>query len=154
MELNSGESPSTDLHLSKMEKLLLMAAAVHGLGPQTDITCANTAKVVLQALEWAGLDGVDVCNQWNNLEWHPALDEVYRPLVRMTKQQLRTGGHRPAERSGPALFEGGGNWGVPGDPGRPPCDPHFNSCRLTEMGEQIAMALLAEHPEFDTRKKT
>ena len=134
--------------LSDMERLLLMAAAVQGFGPRTDITRANTAKVVLQALQWSGLGTAEVYQQWEQFEWPAELDKVYQPLVGMTQQVLRDGGARPPERPGPALFEGGGNWGVPGDPQRPACDPRYNSCRLTALGGLIARALLAEQPEF------
>lgn len=134
--------------LSRIEKLLLMAAAVHGLRPGSNIRYANTARVVHTALEWAGLYSEEVAGRWSADEWHPALDEVYEPLVRMTQVELRTGDFRPAERCGPALFEGSGDWGVPGDPKRPPADPRFNSCRLTGIGDQIALKLLAEHPEY------
>lgn len=145
------KTPLSTVQLTNMERLLLMAAAVQGLGPQTDLSYANTALVVLQALKWSGLDSAEVREQWHQLARHPALDEVYEPLIHMTHQQVRDGGIRAAERPGPALFEGGGNWGSPGDPERRPCHPHFNSCRLTALGEQIALALLAEHPEFDAR---
>src|SRR5262245_34977059 len=109
--------------LTEMEKLLLMAAAVHGLGSQIDITSANSAIVVLQAIQWAGLDNQEFRQQWNRDKPHSALDQVYLPLVRMTQQLCRDGSIRAAERPGPALFEGRGNWGVPGDPKHPPCDP-------------------------------
>jgi hypothetical protein len=131
-------------HLTQMEKLLLMAAAVHGLRPGINIKYANTARVVRQVLEWAGLDTKDVLDTWNTDDWHPSIEAVYGPLVHMTQVQ----GFRPAERPGPALFDGGGNWGVPGDPERPPAYPHFNSCRLTETGDRLALQLLAEHPEY------
>ncbi len=54
----------------------------------------------------------------------------------------------PDLQSGSALFEGGGNWGVPGDPDRPACWPSFNSCRLTAEGERLARSLLAQHPAY------
>jgi hypothetical protein len=44
------------------------------------------------------------------------------------------------------LFEGGGNWGVPGDPSRPACWPQYNACRLTTEGERVARELLDRHP--------
>lgn len=134
--------------LTDMERLLLMAAAVQGLGPDADVTRANTARVVIQALRWSGLDSAEVRAQWDQGEWPPALEGVYGPLVRMTWQQRTGGGLFPAERLGLALFEGGGNWGVPGDPDCPPCDPQYNSCRLTALGERVALALLEQHPEY------
>jgi hypothetical protein len=132
--------------LTDMERLLLMAAAVRGLGPNTDLSRANTWKIVLQALKWSGLDSPEVRELWLQNEWHPALEAVYGPLVRMTQPQCLDDSFRPAERPGPALFEGCGNWGISGE--RPPCDPHFNSCRLTTLGEQVALALLEQHPEY------
>jgi hypothetical protein len=135
-------------HLTQIEKLLLMAAAVHGLRPGIELKYANTARVVLKALEWAGLDSKEVLDAWNTDDWHPSLQAVYGPLVHMTQMELLTGGFRPAERPGPALFEGGGNWGVPGDPKHPPACPQFNSCRLTATGDRLALELLADHPEY------
>jgi len=35
-------------------ELLLMAAAVHKLGPNTNLSYANTAEVMREALHWAG----------------------------------------------------------------------------------------------------
>jgi hypothetical protein len=122
-----------------MEKLLLMAAAVRGLGPEADISRVTTPKVVLTAVKWAGLDSDEVSRQWNSIEWHDSLDEVYEPLIRLV---------HPPEGGEESLFEGGGNWGVPGDPDRPAADPHFNSCRLTPRGMRLALALLALHPEY------
>jgi hypothetical protein len=138
----------TDLPLSPMEKLLLIAAAVKGHYPETDFAFTQTASVVWQAALWAGLDTDDVIAKWRMIEVHPLLYEVYDPLVRMTAMRLRAGGHRAPDRLGPALFEGEGNWGDPGNPGRWPCDPRFNSCRLTVLGEQVARKLLAENPEY------
>ena len=40
--------------LTETERQLLMAAAVHGLGPGTDLSRANTARVVNQVLQWRG----------------------------------------------------------------------------------------------------
>ena len=88
---------------------------------------------------------------FDEIAHNPAIDAVYEVLIRMTRQLARVGRGRPPERPGPALFEGGGNWGVPGDPDRPPCWPQFNSCRLTVLGEQIALELLARHPELRRR---
>jgi len=46
--------------LTPTERLLLMAAAVHGLGPNTDLSRANTAKVIGQALQW---------RTWRTMRW-------------------------------------------------------------------------------------
>lgn len=66
----------------------------------------------------------------------------------MTSQVCKDGIVRACERPGPALFEGGGNWGITGDLDRPACWPQFNSCRLTYEGERLARELLALHPEY------
>jgi hypothetical protein len=133
--------------LTEVEQQLLMAAAVHGLGPTTDISRANTVRVVNQVLRWRGFTDEQVQAGWRDDDCDPEHDAVYAALVRMTHQQLPGGGLRPGERQGPALFEGGGNWGVPGDPDRPSCWPHFNSCRLTSEGQRLAWLLLEQHPE-------
>lgn len=135
-------------HLTEVEQQLLMAAGVHGLGPTTDLGLANTARVVNQVLRWRGLTPEQISAGWGDDDCDPEHDAVYAALVRMTHQECRDGSFRPAERPGPALFEGGGNWGVPGDPDCPPCWPHFNSCRLTAEGERIARLLLEQHPEY------
>ncbi|MCH8807025.1 MAG: hypothetical protein IH986_13170 [Planctomycetes bacterium] len=134
--------------LTETERLLLMAAGVHGLGPNTDLSCANTARVVDQALRWLGLTAEEIRRGLNEPECHPVSEEVYNVLVRMTHQTHRDGPGPAPERPGKALFEGGGNWGVPGDASSPPAWPHFNSCRLTAHGERIALELLEQHPEY------
>ena len=45
--------------LTETERLLLMAAAVQDLGPQTDLHGANTVKAVAQVLRWRGLSEED-----------------------------------------------------------------------------------------------
>ena len=134
--------------LTEIEQQLLMAAAVQGLGPATDLGRANTARVVNQVLRWRGLTAEQVNAGWRDEDCDPEHDAVYAALVRMTHQECRDGSFRPGERPGPALFEGGGNWGVPGDPDCPPCWPHFNSCRLTSEGERLALLLLEQNPEY------
>src|SRR5947209_3144347 len=111
----SGTNVSDLPPLTEMEQLLLMAAAAHGFGPDYDIRGANTAKVVLQAIRWAGLDSDAFWECWERLEWHSSADAAYKPLIRMTCIKCRDGSTRAAERRGEALFEGGGNWGVLGD---------------------------------------
>ena len=133
---------------SHIEQLLLMAAAVQGLGPNASLERVNAGKVVLQALQWAGLLDNEVRLAWRAVEVHPAVYRVYDALIRMTLQQCVSGTGRLPERPGAVLFEGGGNWGVPGDPESPACDPFFNSCRLTEEGERVAQKLLVQHPEY------
>jgi len=40
---------------------------------------------------------------------HPAIDQIYAALIRMTHQLHRAGPGLPPERPGEALFEGSGN---------------------------------------------
>ncbi len=134
--------------LTQTERLLLMAAAVHGLGPHTDLNYANTARVVNQALRWRGLSAEEIRGGWRDRDCDPAHAEVYDALIRMTHQMQTVGPGRAPERPGPVLFEGSGNWGVPGDPDCPACWPQYNSCHLTAEGERIALELLERHPEF------
>jgi hypothetical protein len=134
--------------LTEVEQQLLMAAAVLGLGPKTSLGRANTARVVNQVLWWRGLTPEQINAGWWDEDCGPEHARVYATLVRMTHQACQDGSFRPGERPGPALFQGGGNWGVPGDPDRPACWPHFNSCRLTAEGEGSARSLLDQHPEY------
>ncbi len=143
--------------LSETEKLLLMAAGVHGLGPGTDLGRANTARVVNQALLWLGVSREEIDRAWEALEAdepeqqrdsRPSNEEVYDALIRMTWVRNCVGAGRAPEQGGTPLFEGNGNWGVPSDPTRPACLPHYNSCRLTEHGERIARELLTQYPRY------
>ena len=134
--------------LTEVEQQLLMAAGVHGLGPATDLARANTERVINQVLRWRGLTAEQIDAGWQDEDCDPEHDAVYAALVRMTHQKCRDGSFQTGERPGSALFEGGCNWGVPGDPGRPPCWPHFNSCRLTAEGERLARSLSEQYPEY------
>jgi hypothetical protein len=134
--------------LTETEQLLLMAAAVHGMGPRTNLSYANTARVVDQVLRWRGLSAEEINNGWRQPECDPVHEEVYSALILMTHQKHSVGPGRAPGRPGVPLFEGGGNWGVPGDPSRPACWPQYNSCRLTAEGERVARELLERHPEY------
>jgi hypothetical protein len=126
---------------SEDERLLLMAALVHGFGPDTQLGTANAHKVVAQALVWS--EGKDEADLWPGYFYdNPRATAVHAVLVRMVRPS-----RRPAARPGPALFEGEGNWGDPGDPD-PPSDPFYTSCRLTARGVEIAERLLAGRPEL------
>jgi hypothetical protein len=124
--------------LTAKERLLLMAAAVQGLGPSTDIDRANTARVVDQVLRWLGISAGEIIRGWGEAAIGPIHQEVYNVLIRMTYQMP----DRAPERPGTPLFEGKGNWGIPGEPTRPACLPQYNSCRLTAEGEKRASELL------------
>src|SRR5262245_11019549 len=113
--------------LTETERLLLMAAAVQGRGPRSDIFHANTARIISQALRWIGLSDDEIHNGW----WDSEAGErsatcsnhlaFYEVLIRMTQPLGRKGRWRPSERPGRPLFEGAGNWGVPGK--LPACSP-------------------------------
>jgi hypothetical protein len=122
--------------LTEMHRLLLMAAAAQGLGPDTNLGYANSARVVGQALRWAGLFDKEVQDAWNAMEYHPAIKRCYGALIEMIRQ--------PREET---LFEGGGNLGTPR---APRAFPHFTSCRLTPRGEQVARDLLERYPQYHT----
>jgi hypothetical protein len=134
--------------LAQVEQQLLMAAAVQGLGPSTDLSRANTARIVNQVLRWRGLTEDQIDSGWRLEDCDPEHDAVYAALVRITHETHSEGPGRAPERLGLALFEGGGNWGAPGDPENAACWPQYNSCRLTAEGEQLACAFLAQHPEY------
>jgi hypothetical protein len=132
--------------LNELEQLLLMAAAVHELTPKSHF--AITAKVVRQVLRWTGSFSEEVIEAWNSDDDHSTIDLVYGTLVRMTQPINSNGPIRPPEREGEVLFEGQGNWGNPRNPDNPPAYPHFNACRLTIHGWNLANNLLMEHPEY------
>jgi hypothetical protein len=133
--------------MTEIDQLILMAAYVHGLGPNTNLSYANADRVVGQALEWAGLMDDEVRAAWENpgVAYHPAIVRVYGALIRMTHQIHRVGPGMPPERPGEVLFEGAGNLGTPD---QPHAFPHFTSCRLSARGEQVACELLEQHPEY------
>jgi len=112
-----------------------MAAAVHGLGPSTDLSTANTAKVMRQALHWAGLLHGEVEECFEGYDECPPVAEFYDALVSMM----------PWSNPDVVLFEGGGNWG---GPGKPRAAAHFTSCRLTERGWVRAQELLERHEAY------
>lgn len=128
--------------LSEMERLLLMAAAVHKLGPMTDLGRANTAKVVGQSLLWAGMLEGETRQAWDEFEYDPVIIQVYGVLIRLIQQKdAGTSLQRPEE----LLFEGRGDFGTPEEPH---AFPHFTSCRLTAHGEQLAQLLLERYPQY------
>ena len=112
-----------------------MAAAVHGLGPGTNLRYANSVKVMRQALHWAGLLRGEVEACFERYDECPPVTEFYDAMVSMM----------PQSEPGEVLFEGGGNWGGPGGPR---AAAHFTSCRLTERGWSLANELLEQHPGY------
>ena len=132
--------------LTEIEQQLLRAAAVHGLGPGTDLGRANSARIVDQVLLWRGLTAQQVRDGWRVTECDSAHEEVYNTLVRMIQQRQMDNSVLAPQQARAALIEGGGNWGVPDDPDKPPCWPQYNSCRLTPEGVRVAQHLLAVDP--------
>lgn len=117
---------------TEIERQLLRAALELDFGASTDLSRANTARVVDRVLAWRGLSAQQIATGWRADDCDLEHATVYAALVRMIREP-RT--------AGSALFEGGGNWGTPDDPGAPACWPQYNSCRLTEEGERLARAL-------------
>jgi hypothetical protein len=130
--------------LTEMERLLLMAAATKGLGPDTPWNRAHSSNVVGRALHWAGLVDDQVRTAWMSDESCPAIEECYGTLIRMIRQGLKVG-FKPPERPGEPLFEGAGNFGTSD---LPPAMPQFTACRLTAYGVQVAQELLEKYPEY------
>jgi hypothetical protein len=50
---------------SETEELLLMAACVQGLGPETSLVNANSVEVINQSLRWRGLDEKQISEGWH-----------------------------------------------------------------------------------------
>ena len=115
--------------------LLLMAAAVHRLGPEPDLTYANTARVMRQELHWAGLLHGEIETCFESYDDAPPVTQFYDALTSMILHK------RPTK----VLFEGGGNWD---GPGLQRAAAHFTSCRLTNRGWSLANKLLERHPRY------
>ena len=115
--------------------LLLMAAAIHRLGPETDLTHGNGARVMRQALHWAGLlhGASETC--FESYDDAALVTQFYDAQAVMILQ------NGPTE----VLSEGGGNWG---GPGFRPAATHFTSSRLTKRGWSLAHQLLRRHPRY------
>ena len=136
---------SDDDGFTEVERLLLMAAAIHDLGPQTSLRFANGRNVVGQALVWAGHLDDELRESWQSSECDGEIKTFYGALIRMTQQMLRSGTVRAPIRPGAVLFEGSGNLGTPDDPGS---FPFFTAFRLTEHGAKVASLLLEQHPQY------
>jgi hypothetical protein len=122
--------------LDKTHQLLLMAAAVHNLGPELgsrDRLHANAHMVIGQALHWAGFYDERVRFAFQSYQECPEIAAFYDALISMM----------PQGQAAEPLFEGNGN--ILGDPR---ASPFFNHCRLTESGLAVANELLNAHPEY------
>jgi hypothetical protein len=119
--------------LGDRERLLLMAALIHGVRPREEVR-ANCMRVIRQALIWAGLwkDGMH-----RGSPLHPVVDDWYRTLIRMTQ-------HLPASE---LRIEGFGKLALP-------AFPHYTGCRLTPKGRKVAKRLLASHSEYGSYRES
>ncbi|MCC7424306.1 MAG: hypothetical protein IT428_28900 [Planctomycetaceae bacterium] len=113
--------------LTEIQKQLLRAAAIAGLGSQTDLSRANTVRVIRPVLQWRGLTEEQIADGWE-CESAVVHNEVYKILIDMVHDAI--------------FFEGSGTWGDPRDSTRKACWPQYNSCRLTETGDALARELL------------
>ncbi len=118
--------------LTPDQKLVVMAAAVHGLGPETALKYANARRVVRLSLIWKGFSGHALEAAWNPYDGSAVLNEIYRAMISLM----------PHESDEP-LLEGAGNVA-----GNPPAFPDFTSCRLTALGMELAEQLLSERPDL------
>ncbi|HVS35550.1 MAG TPA: hypothetical protein VMS17_08210 [Gemmataceae bacterium] len=120
--------------LTQRERLLLMAAYFRGAKPGAEIR-ANCARVLRQALLWAGLWNEQLERDERRDVSNPVIEEWYSSLIAMT---------RVAPESG-LLIEGAGNLQ---SPPKGPAFPSYTGCRLTNEGGALAERLLAEYPHY------
>jgi hypothetical protein len=119
--------------LPERERLLVMAAFLHGAKPGAEIR-ANCGRVLRQALAWAGLWDDQAEYDYRRDNDNPVIDDWYCTLIAMTRRAPKS----------ELLIKGQGNFGSPVDP---PASPRYTGCRLTDKGRELAAALFAEHPE-------
>ena len=124
-------------------------------GLATDLARANTGpRVVNQVLRWRGLTAEQIDAGWQDEDCDPEHDAVYAALVRMTHQKCRDGSFRPGERPGSALFEGGGNWGVPGDPECPPVLASLQLLPADCRGRAVGLVVVGAVPRVPQERRT
>ncbi|OAI41662.1 hypothetical protein AYO40_02695 [Planctomycetaceae bacterium SCGC AG-212-D15] len=119
--------------LSERERLIIMAASLHGTKAWERVQRANCFRVLQQALTWARLWDEERMRSRDVEE--PTVDDWYQTLIMMSRMAKK-------ER----LIEGGGNLGVPNK--YPPALPAFTSCGLTAKGKKVARALFARFPKY------
>ena len=129
------------MKLDEPERLLIMAAHMHGRAPDEpeERIRANCGKVIAQALVWAGLWTEQLRPHFQD-RMDLTIAEWYSTLIAMTQV--------PVEE---LLLEGWGNLGSP--VGDPPAAPTFTACRLTNKGWDLAKQLLAENPDYCSKPK-
>jgi hypothetical protein len=129
------------VNLDERQRLLLMAAFLHGAKAQAEIR-ANCGRVLRQALAWAGHWKENQDNREFDDYLNPVIKDWYGDLISMIRDNSESG----------LLIEGSGNFGSPDDPpfGNPdekPAAPMFTGCRLTHKGREIAQRLLQAYPQ-------
>ena len=132
------------MKLEERERLILMAAQMHGRSPDeaAERMTANCGKVLAQALVWAGL--------WTNQmrrdmpggnEYEDStVQDWYDTLIAMTQVA-----------SDEALLEGRGNLGSPD--GDRAAAPTFTACRVTIRGRALAQEFFMEYPQLTSQPK-
>ena len=131
--MKGGEDGSGAMNdLDERQRLLLRAALLHGAPPGEEVQ-ANCARVLRQALVWAGLWNKRLARALRQDSEDPVLAAWYRTLIEMTR-----------DASGAPLIEGLGNFGSLTTPA---AFPTYTACRLTSRGRELAERLFAEHPE-------
>src|SRR5262245_20927723 len=113
--------------VGERERFLLMSAVRHGAPPGGEIR-ANCARVLLQALRWAGLWNEQLDHDLRSDTSNAVVDDWYRTLIAMTRSRDES------------LIEGQGNLGRP-------ASPNYTGCRLTAKGRAFAERLFKMHPE-------
>jgi hypothetical protein len=126
-----------EISREEREKLILMAASVHGAplnGPYT----ANCGRVLGQALIWACLWNDTVKEQLygDKVGDTSTVEAWYATLIAMTK-------HIPESET---LIQGWGNLNLP-------AAPAYTSCGLTSKGWDLAEKLLADRPHLVAQSK-
>jgi hypothetical protein len=120
-------------HLDERQRLLLRAVFLHGAPPGTAVQ-ANCARVLRQALVWAGLWNGTLARALREDREDPILTAWYGTLIEMSRDAL-----------GDPLIVGLGNFGSPTDLA---AFPSYTACRLTSRGRELAERLFAEHPAY------
>lgn len=116
-------------NLNERERLLLMAAYLHGPGPEEELARANCWRVLREAMRWGGVLDEQVEATGGQCD-HPVVEEWYTVLIGMIDREW--------------LLRGAGNLG--GEEGQAAW-PAYTGCGVTEEGRDLAERLWAEHPE-------
>ena len=122
------------MDLSERQRLLLMAAYLHGAKPEAEIR-ANCGRVLRQALLWAGLWNETLERDSRHDIENPVIADWYNTLIAMTREVPNS----------ELLIEGQGNLG---SPDHPPAFPSYTGCRLTTKGRECAERLFTAYPQF------